>query len=93
MKIKLMDSFTACSIVEGFCGHQPTQHDLVSAWSYLISSGDCWRLQGFYGRSAIALLENGYFDKTGEPSLDCLDAFYDYENMGAAAGRDLLDDM
>jgi hypothetical protein len=93
MEIKSMDSYTACSIIEGFCGYETTEHDIISAWSHLITTGDCWKLQGFYGRNASALIECGLFDATGEPSLECIDAFYDYESMGAAAGRDLLDEM
>ena len=55
-----MDSFTACSIVEGFDGLEHTDEEMIAAWQSLIDSGDCWRLQGWYGRTAKALLDQGY---------------------------------
>jgi len=54
-----MDSYTACSIVEGFSGEEHTEEEIVSAWQYLIDTGMAWQLQGWYGRSAQNLIENG----------------------------------
>ena len=54
-----MDSYTACSIAEGFCGFEPTVEQLNEAWQYLIDTGLCWRLQGWYGRCARDLIESG----------------------------------
>ena len=31
----------------------------VLAWQYLIDTGDCWRLQGWYGRCAKDLIIEG----------------------------------
>ena len=54
-----MDSYTACSIVEGFSGQEHTEEEQIEAWQYLINTGLCWRLQGWYGRTASYLIENG----------------------------------
>jgi hypothetical protein len=54
-----MDSYTACSIAEGFCGYEPSEEELNEAWQYLIDTGLCWKLQGWYGRNARMLIENG----------------------------------
>jgi hypothetical protein len=54
-----MDSYTACSIVEGFCDFEPTEDQFIEAWQYLHDSGDAYRLQGWYGRTATALIEQG----------------------------------
>jgi len=41
-----MDSYTACSIAEGFCGYEPDEDELHEAWQFLIGTGLCWSLQG-----------------------------------------------
>lgn len=65
-----MDSYTACSIIEGFCGFTPTREDELNAWSTLIANGDCWRLQGFYGRFAAQLIDNGIIASDGQILAD-----------------------
>lgn len=55
-----MDLFTACSIVEGFCGgEEATEEQQIEAWQYLHDSGHAYRLQGWYGRTAQSLLAAG----------------------------------
>lgn len=61
-----MTSFIACSIIEGFADFPVTSEDEINAWSYLIETGDCWQLQGFYGRTANQLIQGGIFSKKGE---------------------------
>ena len=31
----------------------------IEAWPYLIDTGLCWRLQGWYGRTAKRLIDDG----------------------------------
>lgn len=52
-------SFDACAVAEGFADHEPTEAEQIEAWQYLIDTGDCWKLQGWYGRTATALIEQG----------------------------------
>ena len=54
-----MDTFTACSIVEGFDGCEHTDAEQQEAWQHLIDTGECWTLQGWYGRTARNLIEQG----------------------------------
>ena len=53
-----MDDYTAISIAEGFADAKD-ETEYISAWQYLIDSGLCWRLQGFFGRTAAQLIEQG----------------------------------
>ena len=52
-------NYQACAIIEGFDGKQHDEEDVIDAFQFLINSGAAWTLQGFYGRNAAALLEQG----------------------------------
>jgi hypothetical protein len=39
--------------------------ETVTLFSRLVSTGEVWHLQGFYGRTAHALIEGGYLDPSG----------------------------
>ena len=53
-----MDNYTATGIAEGFikCKDKNTY---IKAWQHLIDTGLCWSLQGFFGRTAMRLIEQG----------------------------------
>jgi hypothetical protein len=36
-----------------------SEERLIECYQYLIDDGIVWQLQGFYGRTAMALIENG----------------------------------
>ena len=50
------------SYEEGALGDRAT----LVLFSYLIKSGQAWTLQGHYGRTAHALLEDGWIDRQGK---------------------------
>lgn len=57
--------YDACAAVEGFDGEEHTQEELLAAWQYLVDTGLCWSLQGWYGRTATRLIEAGYIKAKG----------------------------
>jgi hypothetical protein len=60
MTAREFDSYTACAMIEGFGEEPADEAELLAAWQYLIDTGVVWRLQGWYGRTAAALIEAGY---------------------------------
>ena len=54
-----MTSYDACAAIEGFDGQEHTKEEIIDAFQFLIDCGDTWRLQGFYGRTAASLIEQG----------------------------------
>jgi hypothetical protein len=53
-----MDSYTATGIAEGFI-EADSQDQVIEAWQFLIDSGLAWQLQGWFGRTAQRLIEDG----------------------------------
>lgn len=52
-----MSVFDAAMIAEGV---EPADEDVVvAAWQLLIDTGTAWKLQGWFGRTARALIEAG----------------------------------
>lgn len=52
-----MDTYTAVMIAEGV--EDASEEKKIEAWQTLIDSGLCWQLQGFFGRTATRLIEQG----------------------------------
>lgn len=52
-----MDTFKACMICEGV--QEAEDDEAIAAWQFLIDNGMVWKLQGFYGRTATQLIEQG----------------------------------
>jgi hypothetical protein len=67
-----MTTYDACSIVEGFCGYEPTEQEHIQAWAHLIKTGAAWSLQGWYGRNANALIKAGYISSDGDILIEIL---------------------
>lgn len=53
-----MDSFTATGIAEGFIDCD-SEEQYLEAWQVLVDTGLAWRLQGWFGRTARALIDRG----------------------------------
>ncbi len=52
-----MDIFKATMIAEGV--DEADEDTQVQAWQHLIDTGTVWQLQGWFGRTATTLIENG----------------------------------
>src|SRR3990167_918311 len=58
-KLKL-NTYLATAIAEGFCeGEGATKEEQHDALQYLVDKGLCWKLQGWFGRTAQSLIEAG----------------------------------
>lgn len=56
-----MDNFTAVMIAEG--QQEPESEDqFFEAWQHLVDTGVVWSLQGWFGRQAAAMIEDGLLE-------------------------------
>jgi len=53
-----MDSYTAVGLAEGFIEAE-SEDQVIQAWQYLIDTGMAWSLQGWFGRTAQDLIDQG----------------------------------
>ena len=53
-----MNLLQAILLIEGDTDAE-TDEEIVEAWQWLIDSGHAWKLQGWYGRMAVELIEEG----------------------------------
>jgi hypothetical protein len=54
------DTFTAISIIEGI--EDASLDRQLQAWQTLVTTGLAWQLQGWYGRCASELIEQGLIE-------------------------------
>ena len=53
-----MDTFTATGIAEGWIDCE-SEEQYLEAWQILVDTGLAWQLQGWFGRTAARLIEEG----------------------------------
>jgi hypothetical protein len=53
-----MTDYQAIGIAEGF-EEAESEEQVIEAWQQLIDTGLAWRLQGWFGRTAMKLIEAG----------------------------------
>ncbi|CAB4190468.1 hypothetical protein UFOVP1207_75 [uncultured Caudovirales phage] len=56
-----MDSYNAVGIAEGFV-EADSEEQVLEAWQYLVDTGMAWKLQGWFGRTAQQLINQGYIN-------------------------------
>lgn len=52
-----MDDFDATMIAEG--NMDASHEEQIEAWQHLVDTGLAWKLQGFFGRTAQRLIDEG----------------------------------
>lgn len=52
-------TFDAVMVAEGV-EEVETEEEFIDAYQFLIDNGVVWQLQGFFGRTAASLIEQGY---------------------------------
>ena len=62
---KKMSGFRAICIIEGLDGDVSDESvdQVLEALQYLVDTGIVWQLQGFYGRTAKQLIEDGLINE------------------------------
>lgn len=63
------DDYTAIGIAEGFI-EADTQEEVIAAWQHLVDTGLAWQLQGWFGRTAARLIEDGYITPPSKMNND-----------------------
>jgi hypothetical protein len=66
MNFKL-DNYTAVGIAEGFIKAE-TDEQIIQAWQYLVDTGLAWNLQGWFGRTARRLIDDGFINQSIQES-------------------------
>ena len=61
---KELSQYDAVMIAEGV--EEADEETQLNAWAYLIRTGLCWQLQGYFGRMAQSLIEVGTISITGK---------------------------
>ncbi len=55
----MMATYQAVGLAEGFI-EADSEDQVLEAWQTLVDTGMAWQLQGWFGRTARHLIEEGY---------------------------------
>jgi len=61
-----MDDYTATMIAEGV-EESDTEEQFLEAWQHLVDTGLAWKLQGWFGRNAAAMIDEGLINAPKTP--------------------------
>tara|TARA_R100001530_G_scaffold129397_1_gene99701 strand:+ start:2596 stop:3003 length:408 start_codon:yes stop_codon:yes gene_type:complete len=72
---KKMDSYNATGLAEGFVEPsskkaEEIEKEIISAWQWLVDTGQVWHLQGWFGRNANSMLESGILKPPKKTRID-----------------------
>jgi hypothetical protein len=54
-----MTVYNAIGLAEGFI-EADSEEQFIEAWQFLLDTGLVWTLQGFFGRTAVSMIEEGF---------------------------------
>ena len=60
----MIDNYLAVGIAEGF-KEADSEDQVIEAWQHLVDTGLAWTLQGSFGRTAQALIDQGIINSAG----------------------------
>lgn len=61
---KTLTPYKATAIAEGFCeGEDATREQQIDAWQYLHDTRQAYSLQGWFGRTARSLIQQGIIEE------------------------------
>jgi hypothetical protein len=58
----MMATYQAVGLAEGFI-EADSEDQVLEAWQTLVDTGMAWQLQGWFGRTARHLIEEGYINE------------------------------
>jgi len=72
---KKMDSYNATGLAEGFVEPsskkaEEIEKEIISAWQWLVDTGQVWHLQGWFGRHANSMLGAGLLKPPKKTRID-----------------------
>jgi hypothetical protein len=56
---EIMSDYKATAIAEGFWEEEVTEEEIIEAWQHLHDTRLAYALQGWFGRTATQMIENG----------------------------------
>ena len=56
-----MTAHQAIGLAEGFIESE-SEGQVIEAWQYLLDVGLVWQLQGWFGRTAVAMIKEGIIE-------------------------------
>ena len=56
-----LTTYRAVGLAEGF--EEGTEEEVIEAWQYLHDTGHAYKLQGWFGRTAQTLIQEGYINE------------------------------
>ena len=56
-----MTAHQAIGLAEGFIDAD-SEEQVIEAWQYLLDVGLVWQLQGWFGRTAVAMIKEGIIE-------------------------------